>query len=150
MMWRVNTCLTCGACCAYFRVSFYWGETDPTQGGVVPDELTEDLSPFRCCMRGTNSQYPYCSALQGRIGHFVRCKIYDQRPTPCRSFGIRWVHQQMIATPEELMRCNAARAAWKLPPLRYHRNYAPSKRNISLSSGRHTRTNQHRTRIKSR
>ncbi|MEG6657786.1 YkgJ family cysteine cluster protein, partial [Pseudomonas aeruginosa] len=21
-----NPCLTCGACCAHFRVSFYWGE----------------------------------------------------------------------------------------------------------------------------
>ncbi|MDX1269447.1 MAG: YkgJ family cysteine cluster protein, partial [Oceanisphaera sp.] len=21
-----NPCLTCGACCAFFRVSFYWGE----------------------------------------------------------------------------------------------------------------------------
>ncbi|EAX0008081.1 YkgJ family cysteine cluster protein, partial [Salmonella enterica] len=22
----LNPCMTCGACCAYFRVSFYWAE----------------------------------------------------------------------------------------------------------------------------
>ncbi|MBR7358785.1 YkgJ family cysteine cluster protein, partial [Klebsiella pneumoniae] len=22
----INPCMTCGACCAYFRVSFYWAE----------------------------------------------------------------------------------------------------------------------------
>ncbi|RBD09468.1 YkgJ family cysteine cluster protein, partial [Xanthomonas oryzae pv. oryzae] len=24
-----HPCLTCGACCAYFRVSFHWSEADP-------------------------------------------------------------------------------------------------------------------------
>ncbi|MLR39642.1 YkgJ family cysteine cluster protein, partial [Salmonella enterica subsp. enterica] len=24
----LNPCMTCGACCAYFRVSFYWAEGD--------------------------------------------------------------------------------------------------------------------------
>ncbi|EEX7666747.1 YkgJ family cysteine cluster protein, partial [Escherichia coli] len=23
-----NPCMTCGACCAFFRVSFYWAEAD--------------------------------------------------------------------------------------------------------------------------
>ncbi|HCB0868544.1 TPA: YkgJ family cysteine cluster protein, partial [Klebsiella pneumoniae] len=23
-MSEINPCMTCGACCAYFRVSFYW------------------------------------------------------------------------------------------------------------------------------
>ncbi len=26
-----NPCINCGACCAYFRVSFYWAES--TEGG---------------------------------------------------------------------------------------------------------------------
>ncbi|OZZ73507.1 zinc/iron-chelating domain-containing protein, partial [Klebsiella pneumoniae] len=25
-MSEINPCMTCGACCAYFRVSFYWAE----------------------------------------------------------------------------------------------------------------------------
>jgi len=147
-MWSVNPCLTCGACCAHFRVSFYWAEADPSQGGIVPQELTEDLSPFRSCMRGTNLEHPYCLALQGKIGYYARCKIYFQRPTPCKTFGIRWIHQQMIATPPELLRCNAARAAWKLPPLGYSRHYTPSKKYIFPSSVRRRGTNQHRSQIR--
>ncbi|RBD00840.1 YkgJ family cysteine cluster protein, partial [Xanthomonas oryzae pv. oryzae] len=27
-----HPCLTCGACCAYFRVSFHWSEADPALG----------------------------------------------------------------------------------------------------------------------
>ena len=28
----MHPCLTCGACCAHFRVSFHWSEADPDQG----------------------------------------------------------------------------------------------------------------------
>ena len=48
-----NPCMTCGACCAYFRVSFYWAEASDG-GGTVPVDLTEPLTPFLRCMRGTN------------------------------------------------------------------------------------------------
>ena len=39
-----HPCLTCGACCAFFRVSFHWSEADPALGGQVPFELTESLA----------------------------------------------------------------------------------------------------------
>ncbi|EER5964904.1 YkgJ family cysteine cluster protein, partial [Escherichia coli] len=39
-----NPCMTCGACCAFFRVSFYWAEADDA-GGKVPVSLTEQISP---------------------------------------------------------------------------------------------------------
>ena len=42
-----HPCLTCGACCAFFRVSFHWSEADPEMGGVVPIELTEPLRALR-------------------------------------------------------------------------------------------------------
>ncbi len=44
-MSEINPCMTCGACCAYFRVSFYWAEADDA-GGLVPSALTEPLTPF--------------------------------------------------------------------------------------------------------
>ena len=44
-MSEINPCMTCGACCAYFRVSFYWAEADDA-GGPVPSALTEPLTPF--------------------------------------------------------------------------------------------------------
>jgi Fe-S-cluster containining protein len=109
--------LTCGACCAHFRVSFYWGESDLAQGGTVPPDLTEDLTPFRCCMKGTNQQHPRCAALQGEIGASVRCTIYEDRPSPCREFGVDWSADGLRFTPEELARCTQARAAWGLPSL---------------------------------
>ena len=77
-------CQQCGACCAHFRVAFYWGESDEAPGGHVPSALTESLRPNVLCMRGTSSKQPRCQALQGDIGGQVGCGIYAQRPTPCR------------------------------------------------------------------
>ncbi|HTX79683.1 MAG TPA: YkgJ family cysteine cluster protein [Longilinea sp.] len=107
----------CGACCAHYRVSFYWRETDPSQGGTVPPELTDDLPPYSNCMKGTNQPSPRCIALEGTVGGCVHCAIYDNRPSPCREFGIHWRSGKSDAGPEDLSRCNAARAAWNLPPL---------------------------------
>ncbi|MFP4323197.1 MAG: YkgJ family cysteine cluster protein [Anaerolineales bacterium] len=115
---NTNPCLTCGACCAHFRVSFYWSEADPAQGGTVPAEMTQPLPPLRRCMRGTDALQPRCIALEGDIGHAVRCTIYAQRPSPCREFALDWTPDgQLHYTPEDLARCTAARAAWGLPPL---------------------------------
>ncbi len=78
-----NPCMHCGACCAYFRVSFYWAEMK-SGGGVVPDEFTEPLTPFLSCMKGTNEKQPRCEKLIGEVGECVSCAIYEQRPSPCR------------------------------------------------------------------
>ena len=32
----VHPCLSCGACCAHFRASFYWAEADDQTPGGVP------------------------------------------------------------------------------------------------------------------
>lgn len=114
---NTNPCLTCGACCAYFRVSFYWAEADPAQGGTVPPDLAENLTPVLSCMKGTNQKHPRCAALIGEIGQAVRCAIYQGRPSPCREFGVDWTPQGLRFTPDDLARCTQARAAWGLPPL---------------------------------
>ncbi|MEC7468473.1 MAG: YkgJ family cysteine cluster protein [Pseudomonadota bacterium] len=80
------SCVNCGACCASFRVSFYWSEADPFTGGTVPTELTEKISPTRVAMKGTNRPQPRCDALQGDIGQQVACGIYAQRSSTCREF----------------------------------------------------------------
>jgi Fe-S-cluster containining protein len=112
-----NPCLFCGACCALYRVSFYWGEAERSMGGVVPLELTEELTPFRRCMKGTSRKPVRCIALQGHIGEIVNCTIYLARPTPCREFGVTWSKEGLHTGPGELERCNRARAVWGLPPL---------------------------------
>ena len=76
-----SPCQACGACCASFRVSFYWAEA---QANGIPPELTEQVTPTFSCMAGTNSRTPRCQALQGTIGQHLTCRIYAQRPSPCR------------------------------------------------------------------
>lgn len=113
----VNPCLTCGACCAFFRVSFYWLEAEPGTENPVPPELTEDLPPQRLCMKGTNQKHPRCAALVGQVGAGAVCTIYENRPSPCREFGVQFVDGCVRGDAAEILRCNHARAAWGLPPL---------------------------------
>lgn len=76
-----NPCLDCGACCASFRVSFYWSEGE-ARG--LPDELTEQVNAWFSCMAGTNQARPHCVALTGSVGGATSCRVYTQRPSPCR------------------------------------------------------------------
>jgi uncharacterized protein len=107
-MW--NPCLTCGACCAYFRASFYWSEAHPATG-VTPADLATKLTPYHSVMRGTELTPPRCVALHGTIGERVHCVIHAVRPSPCRQFQASWidgVHNE---------RCDRARVAHGLVPL---------------------------------
>lgn len=79
-----NPCIGCSACCRHFRVSFYHGELDTQPGGHVPADMTVQLSPFRACMRGTESGHGRCVALLDN----GLCGIYAQRPSVCREFPV--------------------------------------------------------------
>lgn len=107
----LNPCINCGACCAFYRASFYWTEADPVTGGTVPLHLTEPLTPHLVVMKGTTGSQPRCICLQGKIGEEVRCDIYRLRSSVCRDFPFAGDGGQ----PNE--RCDKARAAWGLPPL---------------------------------
>jgi hypothetical protein len=106
-----NPCLTCGACCAHFRVSFYWAEADDATPGGVPAALTEKLDDARAVMKDTNRPHPWCVALEGEVGRRVACAIYDRRPKVCRDLPSSWSEGRA----EE--KCDRARHAWGLPPL---------------------------------
>lgn len=80
-----HPCRSCGACCAYFRVSFHWSETLPESHGV-PIELTSSISLHKNAMNGTSLQTPSCVALLGVIGEATSCQIYNNRPSVCRTF----------------------------------------------------------------
>ncbi|RXQ99381.1 YkgJ family cysteine cluster protein [Pseudoxanthomonas composti] len=107
----MHPCLSCGACCAHYRVSFHWSEADPALGGAVPVELTESLRTHERAMRGTNQAQPRCVALDADIGRYSRCTIHQRRPTTCAlvvaslEFGQRSVQ------------CDKARTAHGLPVL---------------------------------
>jgi len=83
-----NPCQSCGACCAHFRVSFYWGEADDAPGGQVPAALTQQVHAHLRCMKGTGDNPPRCVCLNGEVGKQVACTIYEVRPTPCREFNV--------------------------------------------------------------
>ena len=82
-----HPCLSCGACCASFRVAFYWREAERGSSFEVPTHLTVDLDSHLRCMKGTEVKHrPCCTSLRGKIGHKAWCSIYESRPSPCREF----------------------------------------------------------------
>ncbi|MGQ5523035.1 YkgJ family cysteine cluster protein [Chitinimonas sp. PSY-7] len=105
-----NICLSCGACCAAFRVSFDRSELD-TEDGLVPSSLADAENDFTCRLRGTDYAQPRCLALVGKIGERVSCGIYTERPGPCREFAPLAEHGIFPSA------CNKARARHRLPAL---------------------------------
>ena len=85
-----SPCKTCGACCAFFCVSFPSSETDDVPGGFVPIDMTTYLNNTQRFMKGTKGKNPRCIALEGRVGLSVKCLIYENRPSSCRGFNISW------------------------------------------------------------
>jgi Fe-S-cluster containining protein len=108
-----NPCISCGACCAHFRVQFYWREANRGESDhPVPAHLFEELTSQHRCMKGTNDKHhPKCSGLRGRIGVNALCSIYSLRPTPCRAFKASFEDGQRNE------RCDEARARHGLRPL---------------------------------
>jgi len=107
----MHPCLSCGACCAHYRVSMHWSEADSSLGGVTPVALTEPCGPHVLAMRGTWQSQPHCVALVGQVGGAVGCSIYAQRPSPCRELQAAWEHGE----PSE--QCDRARTAYGMAPL---------------------------------
>lgn len=81
-------CQACGACCATFRVSFYWAEADDAPCGTVPVELTQPVSPTLRCMVGTGVKPVRCVALEGELGRHVACRIHPLRSSTCREVQV--------------------------------------------------------------
>lgn len=81
-------CQSCGACCAYFRVSFYWSETDAHPEGAVPQSMTKAISLHQVAMLGTTQKPERCVALAGELGQAVRCTIYEKRSSTCQAFAM--------------------------------------------------------------
>jgi len=99
-----HPCLTCGACCASFRVDFSVEELQEC-GGSVPDGLAVPVTAFTARMRGTDHVPARCAALTGQLGKQAACGIYEWRPSPCREFE---------AGSDA---CNRARQRHRLPAL---------------------------------
>jgi uncharacterized protein len=106
----INPCLSCGACCALFKVVFDQSETDGYQVGGVPAQYSVRIGQSLCAMRGTDTFNKRCAALEGSVTRRVSCAIYGQRPSCCRDFRAGW--EKDIINPI----CNRARTAYGLQP----------------------------------
>jgi hypothetical protein len=105
--------MSCGACCAIFRVSFSSSQRENFEIWKVPLEKTVTSDSKIYSMLGTEKKHrPKCNALRGRIGRIVNCEIYLNRPTPCRNFTASY------ADGVKNIRCDEARKAHGLPPLK--------------------------------
>jgi Fe-S-cluster containining protein len=80
-----HLCQSCGACCAFFKVSFHWTETS-RQSHHVPERLTAQVTQYTNSMNGTEKEVCRCTALVGVVGESASCSIYENRPSPCRNF----------------------------------------------------------------
>ncbi|QIK80686.1 YkgJ family cysteine cluster protein [Lysobacter sp. HDW10] len=107
----IHPCLSCGACCAAYRVAFHWSEADDAAGGTVPVDLTLALRTHERAMRGTDAVSPRCAALAGTVGVATHCSIYDLRPSPCRAVQASWADGAADA------QCDRARIRHGLPVL---------------------------------
>jgi len=96
----VHPCLQCGACCAFFRVSFHWSETFAESHGV-PEGMTKPISTYVNAMAGTDQKDPSCVALEGVIGKSTRCGIYEHRPQCCRLFQASYENGERNTSCEE-------------------------------------------------
>jgi len=69
-------------------VSFYHGEIEGNDAGIVPGDLTTKLTDHLACMKGTEKGGAPCIALKHTKEEGWRCSIYEQRPSPCREFNV--------------------------------------------------------------
>ena len=104
-------CLSCGACCAAFRVDFHCSDLTNNNAPGVPIELTVPLTATLVRMRGTDEALPRCVALAGEVGRSVACTIYGRRPGPCRDFA----PDAPLGIGDDA--CDRARRRHGLPPL---------------------------------
>lgn len=107
-----HPCLSCGACCAFFRASFPFMEVSAR--GLDEDSVDELIFPYVAFKGTTRAENKRCVNLAGSLGQFgTACKVYDQRPSCCRDFLPSF--EDGLTRNE---RCDRARAAHALPPLR--------------------------------
>ena len=105
-----HPCQKCGACCTTYQVAFHRKETHP-ESFQVPIDLTFKSSADHLAMKQRNYSSSRCIALEGNVGRMVSCRVYDNRPSPCRNFKASYED----GVPNR--RCDECRVARGLQPL---------------------------------
>lgn len=71
-------CQSCGACCAYSRDWPRFSLETEAEIARIPPQYVNDAVG---CMLSIDNR---CSALEGRLGEHVACRVYEVRPIVCR------------------------------------------------------------------
>ena len=79
-----HPCLSCGACCASFRVDFSVHESQ-AQGGRVPAGLAEEVTDHTCRMRGTDWARPAARPWSARWARRPIAASMNGAPRPAAS-----------------------------------------------------------------
>lgn len=108
-----HPCVSCGACCSYYRVSFPYFEV---QQRSIPEDMAVEVAFPYVAMKGTHQVKTIrCTALHGEVGKFgTLCGIYESRPSSCRDFSPTLEDGK---TRNEY--CDKARTALGLAPLQF-------------------------------
>lgn len=71
-------CQSCGACCAYSRDWPRFSLESDEEIARIPAKFVNDAVG---CMLWDGTR---CSALEGKLGEHVACRVYEVRPIVCR------------------------------------------------------------------
>lgn len=74
----VYDCQSCGACCAYSRDWPRFSLETDEEIARIPTQFVNDAVG---CMLSIDNR---CTALEGKLGERVACRVYDVRPIVCR------------------------------------------------------------------
>ena len=104
---KILNCETCGACCVYFHKgeendnnSSLWAVPINPSFDEVPHKFVQIGRRMTICDSAEDADKGIsyettkfvrpnglkCSALRGKVGDRVSCRIYDKRPPVCRNF----------------------------------------------------------------
>lgn len=76
-------CTTCGACCAYFKVTY-----PKLNNEFVPKHRVIEINKTTNALKGADKFKGKCEALTGEIGKVGICDMYESRPHVCRDFPV--------------------------------------------------------------
>ena len=107
---KLHPCQTCGACCTSFEVSFPVTELSENSFHV-PENRTFKIDEQTRALKTLNKENMRCQSLEGHLGKMVSCRIYNNRPSPCRNFKASF--EDGIANP----RCDQVRQERGMKPL---------------------------------
>ncbi|MEE4314541.1 MAG: YkgJ family cysteine cluster protein [Desulfofustis sp.] len=105
-----SPCQRCGACCAFYLVSFPGDEATSSTGNNELLDLSLPHGETSRFMKGTKARHPRCLALLGTVGGHVTCRIYQHRPSTCRAFQRSWENDAGNTL------CDRARGVFGLEP----------------------------------